>query len=214
MLCLLLAAAFLISAAPAGTATDTIDAIARDYVVLALATQKLEPDWIEAPEVPADLKSEADRVKLDGEAIIDRAGALIERLDRVPVPKDSLGSERHEWLRASLVSLRMQLRAKQGSKWPIAQEVELRYGFKPDFEPLSSYDPILDRLGKQLSGSGTVSERIQRLRESSIVPVEKIPVVQQAALKECRRRAAALPSRSRIASDSSATFCTRLPDSR
>lgn len=189
-LCLLLAAAVLISAAPARTPADTIDSIARDYVVLALAMQKLEPDWIEAPEVPAEIRVEAERVKLDGGAIIDRAGALIERLDRVAVPEDSLGFERHEWLRASLVSLRMQLRAKQGGKWPVAQEVELRYGFKPDFKPLASYDPILDQLGKRLSGSGTVSERVQRLRESSIVPPDKIQTVQQAALNECRRRAA------------------------
>jgi hypothetical protein len=85
----------------------------------------------------------------------------------------------------------MQLRAKQGSKLPVAREVELRYGFKPDFKPLSSYNPVLARLDKQLSGSGPLAERIARLRESSIVPADKIAVVQQAALKECHRRAAA-----------------------
>jgi hypothetical protein len=109
----------------------------------------------------------------------------------VAVPKDRLGAERHEWLRASLVSLKMQLEAKQGQRWPVAEEVALRYGFNPDFKPLSNYDPILDRLDKQLSGDGSLSERIARLREASIIPAAKVKLVQQAAFKECRRRAAA-----------------------
>jgi hypothetical protein len=187
----LLAAAMLVSAAPAKAPGGGIDAIARDYVVLALATQKLEPDWFEAPEVPTDLKAGAEAAKLDAAAIIESTGTLIDRLDRLPVPKDRLAAERHEWLRASLVSLRMQLQAKQGKKWPVAEEVELRYGFKPDFRLLSSYDPVLARLDKQLSGSGPLAERIARLRENSIIPADRIPIVQQAALKECRRRAAA-----------------------
>ena len=190
-ICLLLAAAVLVSAAPVKHPTDTIDLIARDYVVLALATKKLEPDWVETPEVPPDLRAEGEALKPDGPAIADRAGKLIGRLDRLAIPRDRLGAERHEWLRASLVSLRMQLQAKAGRKWPVAQEVELRYGFKPRFNPLAHYDPILARLDKQMSGEGTLAERINRLREASIVPPGKVQAVQDAALKECRRRASA-----------------------
>jgi hypothetical protein len=185
----LIAAATLVSAArpPAGA----VDGIAHDYMVLALAAQKLEPDWFEAPEVPATLKAQAAREQLDGAAIVDRSTALIQRLDGIQMPKDRLDAERHEWLRASLVSLRMQLQARQGKKWPVAEEVELRYGFKPDFKPLSSYDATLAQLDKRLSGDGTLSERISRLREASIIPPDKVQVVQQAAFRECRRRAAA-----------------------
>src|SRR4051794_32367958 len=113
MICLL-TAALLGSAAPAKVPHESMDAIAHDYVVLALGVKQLEPDWIEAPEVPAELATQAASVKLDSPAIIERAGTLIERLDGLPVPKDRIGAERHEWLRASLVSLRMQLQAKQG----------------------------------------------------------------------------------------------------
>ena len=190
-ICLLLAAALLMSAAPVQQPTDTIDLIARDYVVLALATKKLEPDWVETPEVPPDLVAGGEAIKLDGPVIVDRAGKLIERMDKLAIPKGRLGAERHEWLRASLVSLRMQLQAKGGVKWPIVQEVELRYGFKPRFNPLAHYDPILAGLDKQMSGEGTLSERINRLRAASIVPPDKVQAVQRAALKECRRRASA-----------------------
>lgn len=189
LLLTLAAALGLAAAAPQAVPADSTDAIAREYVVLALAVKRLEPDWIEAPEVPDELRKESEAAKLDAGAIVERTGALIERLDRIAVPGDQLLAQRHEWLRASLVSLRMQLQAKQGTKWPVAQEVELRYGFKPDFRPLSEYDAILARLDKQLSGTGTLTERIARLRETSIVPADRVQAVQNAAFAECKRRA-------------------------
>jgi len=184
------AALCLAAAAPSSTKSDTIDAVARDYVVLALSVKQIEPDWIEAPEVPAELKAEADKAHLDAPAIIGRAGLLIDRLDRIAVPSDRVLAERHEWLRANLVSLRMQLHVKAGTKLPVQEEVKLRYGFQPDFKPLSSYDRTLARLDSQLPGSGTLFERIARMREATIVPPDRVPKVQAAAFAECKRRAA------------------------
>lgn len=186
----LAAALGLSAAAPPSETADGIDAIARDYVVLALGVKRLEPDWIEAPEVPAQLKAKADATSLDAPTIIDRTGTLIERLDRIPVSKDRLLAERQEWLHANLVSLRMQLQVKSGAKLPMRDEVRLRYGFDPDFKPLNSYDPILAKLDKQLPGSGILSERIAQMRKATIVPADRVPAVQAAALRECRRRAA------------------------
>src|SRR4029453_12515052 len=139
---------------------------------------------------PKELRAEAEIAKLDAPTIIDRAGRLVDRLDKIAVPSDRLLAERHEWLRANLVSLRMQLEAKSGTKLPLREEVRLRYGFQPDFEPLSSYDPILARLDKQLPGSGSLSDRIARMRQATIVPADRVLAVQGAALAECRRRAA------------------------
>jgi hypothetical protein len=184
------AALCLAAAAPSPTASDSIDVIAREYVVLALAAKQIEPDWIEAPEVQKELRAEAEIAKLDAPTIIDRVGRLVDRLDKIAVPSDRLLAERHEWLRANLVSLRMQLEAKSGTKLPLREEVRLRYGFQPDFEPLSSYDPILERLDKQLPGSGSLSDRIARMRQATIVPADRVLAVQEAALAECRRRAA------------------------
>ena len=189
-LLLALSAAFgLIAAGPSPT-VDSVDSIARDYVVLALSVKRIETDWFEAPEVPADLIAEAEAAQLDAPAIIEKTGVLINRLDRISVSSDHLLAQRQEWLRANLVSLRMQLRVKAGAKFPVREEVQLRYGFQPDFKPLSSYDPVLAQLDKQLPGSGTLSERIAKMRQATIVPADRVRVVQDAAFKECRRRAA------------------------
>ena len=184
------AALCLAAAAPSTAKSDSIDEVARDYVVLALRVKQIEPDWIEAPEVPAQIRAEAEQAQLDSPALIDRAGLLIDRLDKIAIPSDRLLAERHEWLRANLVSLRMQLQAKAGTKLAVQEEVKLRYGFNPDFRPLSSYDPILARLDSQLPGSGMLSERIARMRQATIVPPDRVPAVQAAAFAECKRRAA------------------------
>jgi len=178
------------AAAPSPATNDSIDPIAREYVVLALDVKHLEPDWIEAPEVPADIQAEADASKLNAQSVIAKIGSLIERVDAIPVSSDRLLAQRQEWLRANLVSLRMQLQAKNGPRLPVTEEVRLRYGFDPDFRPLSSYDSILARLGSKLPGSGSVSERIARMRHATIVPADRVLAVQRAAFVECRRRAA------------------------
>lgn len=174
-----------------GTAdAEPIDDIANDYVKLTLAAAQHVPDIYESYEGPESWKAEAAAAKIEPSTIIQRSGALIERLDRLPKAELPLLAQRHAWLRANLVSLRMQMEAKGGAKWPVGEEVRLRYGFTPDFRPLAEYDAILARLDKQLSGGGTLSERIARLREGSRVPKDKVQAVQQAALVECRRRAA------------------------
>jgi hypothetical protein len=119
LLLILAAALSLTAATTSSAANDNIGVIARDYVVLALGVKHLEPDWIEAPEVPAQLRAQANAADLDAPAIIDRTGSLIQRLDRIAISNDRLIAERHGWLKANLVSLRMQLQAKAGAKWPM-----------------------------------------------------------------------------------------------
>jgi hypothetical protein len=187
----MIVAASLLAATASPAKADNLDRIATDYVQLALAVRHLEADWIDAPEAPTKLTAEADAANFGGAAIVSQTTELLKRLDKIAVPRDHLGAQRYDWLRASLISLRMQLEAKAGTKWPVSEEVRLRYGFAPTFRPLSDYDPILIRLDRHLSGSGTLSERIARLRGGSVVPADKVVIVQAAALKECRRRAAA-----------------------
>lgn len=188
LLLTLFAAFGLIAAAP--PASDNIDAIAKDYVDVALDAKKLDPDLISinSPALNSIVESKAE--KPDPAALAKRSGDLIARLDALPKLQERLDAMRFRSLRARLVSLQAHLQVMGGAKLTIAEQVEKFYGFKPDFRPLSSYDQGLDRLDKAIPGPGTLAERIAALKTAALVPPEKIEPVFNAALADCRRRTA------------------------
>lgn len=187
-LLLTLVAAFgLTGAAP--PSSDSIDAIVTNYVEIALETKKLDPDLISinAPALNSIVETKA--AKSDPAALATRSGDLIARLDALPKPQERLDAMRYRSLRARLVSLQAHLQVMGGAKLPIGEQVERFYGFKPDFRPLSSYDPGLDRLDNAIPGPGNLAERIAVLKTAALVPTDKIEPVFKAAFAECRRRA-------------------------
>ena len=190
-LLLTLTAAFgLIAAAPASAKTDSIDAIAQDYVSLALDAKKVDPDLISINSPALEQAVESKLPKPVPAAMVTRSGELIARLDALPKPQERLETMRLRSLRARLASLQAHLQVMSGAKLPIGEQVERFYGFKPDFRPLSAYDPALERLDKAIPGPGTLPERIAALKTAALVPPDKIEPVFNAALAECRRRTA------------------------
>jgi len=188
-LLLTLVAAFgLIAAAP--PPSDNIDAIAKDYVEVALDAKKLDPDLISINSPALNSIVESKAKKPDPAALAKRSGDLIARLDTLPKLQERLDAIRFRSLRARLVSLQAHLQVMGGAKLTIEEQVEKFYGFKPDFRPLSSYDQGLDRLDKAIPGPGTLAERIAALKTAALVPPDKIEPVFNAALAECRRRTA------------------------
>ena len=188
-LLLTLVAAFgLIAAAP--PPSDNIDAIAKDYVEVALDAKKLDPDLISINSPALNSIVESKAKKPDPAALAKRSGDLIARLDTLPKLQERLDAIRFRSLRARLVSLQAHLQVMGGAKLTIGEQVEKFYGFKPDFRPLSSYDQGLDRLDKAIPGPGTLAERIAALKTAALVPPDKIEPAFKAALAECRRRTA------------------------
>jgi hypothetical protein len=180
------AAALLISAGPPTASNDTIDAIARDYVVLALRAHALDPDMVSVARSDADALAQAKDAKGDKTAIATDAVKLVERLDALSNDGSGTDRMRQRHLRAFLVSLRSQLAPPDNAD--VERQVREIYGFTPRFEPLARFDPAIDRLQQAMPGAGSIGDRIGDLRKTAIVPKDRIPAVFEAALAECRRR--------------------------
>ena len=186
---LLTSAAFvLVAAALPASPADGIDAIARDYVDLALDAKTLDPDLISINSPALEATYKAKSGKADPAALAKRSGELIARFDALPNPQERLDAMRFRSLRARLVSLQAHAEVLGGANLTMADRVERFYGFRPDFRPLSEYDSGLDRLDKAIPGPGTLAERIAALKTAALVPPGKIEPVVKAAFAECRRR--------------------------
>lgn len=177
-------------AAPAGATPATLNSLADDYAVVAIASEKIAPDTVGVGRALSGWPGRS-RVKA-----IDRAGAIAELdrivsgIDSLPVPDDALLAMRQRRLRAFAVSLATQLQPEALAALSTADRVRRLYGFEPVFKPLSDYDAAIDRLDKALPGSGTIPDRIAAMRSRGAVPPDKIERVVRAAVAECRRRSA------------------------
>lgn len=186
-LCAMIATTLAVPAAASGAATT--DRIAEDYVVLMLGASQLSPDMIAINEPRPEELAAAKAAKLDAVGIAAHAGDLIDRLGRLAVPADRIEAMRIRHLRAMLRSLRLQMQT--GARPTVEQEVRVQFGVTQPFKPLASYDAAIDRLDRAMPGPGTLADRIASLRSATIVPPDRVEVVFNAALAECRKRTVA-----------------------
>lgn len=180
----------LVALASVGAANpDSIDEIAGDYSILAFGAHDLDPDLVAINRPDAEAIAAAKSKQRNKADIAADLSRLIARIDVLPTETTPLDAMRHRHLRAAMVSLRRQL--SDDKPGDVAQEVALRFGFRPTFESLSQFDPAIAQLERALPGTGPIGDRIGELRKSAIVPRDRIEPVFRAALAECRQRTAA-----------------------
>lgn len=175
---------------PAGARPATLDSLAEDFAVVAIASEKIAPDTVGAGRALADWPGRARVQAIDRAAAIAELNRIVSAIDTLPVPADSMLAMRQRRLRAFAVSLALQLQPDALAMLPTADRVRRLYGFEPVFTPLTDYDAAIDRLDKAVPGSGTIPDRIAAMRARAAVPPDKIERVVRAAVAECRRRTA------------------------
>jgi len=181
----------LVAATMPAFAADSVDAVARDYVELALGVQRIDPELVGINDPrPAEM-ARAQTAKRDAGAIERELRALEARLDALVAGSDPLDRMRHRALRARIESLRVQMRPKDAPALPVAEDVTRKFGFAPTFRPLAEYDAALDALAAAMPVQGSLPERIEAMKQAAIVPRDRIEPVLRAAVGECRKRTAA-----------------------
>ncbi|HEX8642882.1 MAG TPA: hypothetical protein VF702_03100 [Allosphingosinicella sp.] len=191
--------AFLLAAcatAPEGRSdeSDSIDAIAQDYVDLQLAIGEKEEGYIDAyygpPEWRERARAEAAATNLP--QLATRTAALIERIGAVEAvtswPAGSIEARRPGFLRAQLVAAATRLRMLQGERLSFAEEAQGLFAVTPEIRPLSAFEPTLARIESLLPGTGALAERVDAFQARFAVPAARLDPVMRAAIAECRRR--------------------------
>ncbi|HYE27040.1 MAG TPA: hypothetical protein VD887_06115 [Allosphingosinicella sp.] len=193
LLCaLLLAACATVSAAP--DASDSLDAIAGDYVRLQLVIGEKEEGYIDAyygpPEWRAQARAQAAAATLP--QLRQRIAALLGRIGGVEAssswPAGSIEARRPAFLRAQLVAADTRLRMMQGERLGFAEEAQGLFGVSPEIRPLPAYDPLLARIERLVPGPGTLADRVDAFQNRFTIPADRLDAAMRAAIAECRRR--------------------------
>ena len=171
---------------------DSLDAIAREYVLLSLTIGEKEEGYIDAYYGPAELqaKAKADASKQNLDQLAARTDALVKRVAALPKIDDAMDARRAAFLSAQLVAAKTRLLMMKGNKLSFADESMGLFGVTPEIKPLASYDPIIAKIDRLVPGSGPLADRVTEFQDRFNVPSARLRPVFDAAIAECKRRTA------------------------
>ena len=168
--------------------TDSLDRIARDYVLLSLTIGEKEEGYIDAYYGPIGLQA---RAKIDAANFalpeLAKQTALLSARVAALRPVE-INARRAAFLAAQLTAARTRLRMMAGEKLSFAEEAKGLFGVTPAIMPLASYDPILARIETLVPGPGPLSSRVDAFQDRFTIPAARLKPVFDAAIAECKAR--------------------------
>jgi hypothetical protein len=122
------------------------------------------------PELAAAVAAEEP---LEPRALVSAAETLLDELD-------------DGWLRDQVAGLRAYAGVLAGESGSYADEVEACYGVRPTHTDEAVFSAAHERLEELLPGDGTLAERYERWRNTTMVPAELIEPTLAAVIEEAR----------------------------
>ena len=188
---LLLAAVAGVAGQTFAASRDSLDAIARDYVLLSLTIGEKEEGYVDSYYGPAELqaRAKADAPGEDFNTLASRTSALSQRIAELRDVK-GMDARRAKFLAAQLTAAITRLKMLRGEKLSFADEAEGLFALRPTLKPLASYEPILKQIDALVPGDGPLDERVEAFQSKFIIPTESQKQVFGAAIAECKARTA------------------------
>ena len=164
------------------------DAIARDYLLLALRLGQHAAGLIDGYFGPADLKAQVDLEQLRDPAILAAdADALLARIEsEVPEP------DRRRWLAEQVVALATAAEALAGVTRPYVETATRCFAWTPVRRDEAVFDEAAAAIDGLLPGGGSLADRLDAWDRSLEIPRERLSGVVAWLIGVLRGRAATL----------------------
>ena len=161
------------------------DAVARDYILLALRLDHRMPGLVDGYFGPADLKTQVDleplrapgRLRADIAALRDR------------IPDEVAEPARARWLSAQVAALEAHVRALEGEPRPYVEHVARCFDFVPRRLPEADFASAAAALDGLLPGAGPIHERLVAWDERFVVANDRLPALAEWLVDRFRSRA-------------------------
>ncbi len=168
----------------------TLDTLARDYVRLVLEIDAHESGYVDAYFGPEDLREAARRNPRERAELKRDADRIKAALTAKVAAGDEQG-QRAKVLLANVSSARFRLDMIDGKRVSFADEAERLFALRPVLKPLAAFDGALRRIDTLVPGTAPLSERVEMFRSRYSIPDDRVQIVMEAAIAECRKRTAA-----------------------
>ncbi|MDH3268521.1 MAG: hypothetical protein OEM46_06665 [Ignavibacteria bacterium] len=171
-----------------------INSVAEGYVKLVLEVGKYDQIYVDAYYGPKEWKPKEENLQFDSTAynkLVSIADSLLNELELLSeYNATELETLRYRYLYKQLFAVKARIIILNGSVLPFRLESRALYDVMPTIEIEDSLKKIINELDKILPGTGNITDRIIALKKNFEIPKNKIVVVFDAAVKECRRRTA------------------------
>ncbi len=167
----------------------SIDTMARDYLFLELSMGWHDNAHVDAYFGPEEIQTAANEAQLSLNDIHNRTVALSQKLSTaLSSETDDTRSSRIEGLLARLRALETRIALNQGLTTSFDEESEQLFGTRAPDHDAAHFESILVEIDALIAGEGALPERVNTFRDQFVIPTDKLPVVFDAAINECRRR--------------------------
>lgn len=167
--------------------------VAENYVKLVLEIGMYDSDYVDAYFGPAEWKPETKSNSVSDSAFIqnlyDEAGKLLDALEGLSKEQgDEIQTLRYRFLYKQILAVRTKIFMLAGGKLSFDEEAKALYDAEVPGNDSSYFQNIVGEISKLLPGKGGVADRWQDYKKQFIIPTEKLDMVFQAAINECRKR--------------------------
>lgn len=169
----------------------SIGQISDAYIRLTLEAGTHEAEYVDAYYGPAELQAVARANPRTLAQLVAQARSLTASIDSaLPAIRTEADRRRALALRGMLVAAETRLQMLQGRKFNFDDEAKGQFATVPALQPLGHYDAILKQLETLIPGEGALPQRVDAFNEKYTIPKERLAVVFDAAIAECKRRTA------------------------
>jgi hypothetical protein len=166
-----------------------LDDIAADYVSLELGMGRHDSNHVDAYYGPEALRQAANEAELALRQIAGQAEELAARVAGWPGNRnDRLQLARINGLSQRLTALSTRIAINEGRSFSFDEEAELLFGVAAPDHEAAHFEEILAEIDALVPGSGGLSSRVNAFQDQFVIPKDKLAVVFEAAIEECRRR--------------------------
>ncbi len=172
-------------------ADKILDPLALEYIKLSLEMGEREAGYVDAYYGPASYKEEAQKSERGLEELGSAIDDLKARIDSIPSDGlSSLSQRRKDFLIAQLTAAQTRHKMLSGETLDFRTESLGLFGVTPDIKPLRDYDDVIEKIDAIVPGEGALPERINAFENQYNIPKDKLKLVFDAAIAECKKRTA------------------------
>src|SRR5688500_6446978 len=173
-------------------ADQMMNGTAERYVKLVLELGEKDPGYVDAYYGNATWSEEAQKRSRSLGDIQQEAQALIAEVRGIDLgDAPEIVRLRREYQARQLEALAARVEMLSGKKLKFDEESKALYDAVAPTHTEAEFQGVLDELGGLLPGPGPLSERLTAYRQQFAIPKDKLGVVFQTAIAECKRRTAA-----------------------
>jgi len=174
---------------PPTAETVSIDDLVAKYLLLELSMGQHDAGHVDAYFGPAHYSQQAQTEGLSLDEIAQQAAALSESLKSLPdTSNDQLHQLRVKGLELRLKALQTRIGLNQGADIKFDDESERLFEAIAPHYDAAHFEIILEQIDELLPGDEPLQQRVEAFRRQFIIPDDRLSVVFEAALEECRRR--------------------------